>query len=302
MAAGAALAAKTAVASDEWQVARKTGRSRRAQQCCAPTRRTGWAALLTDGGVGVVDGREELAGGEGVEGAETGVELGRGDAALAVEPAEEMGGRAFSFERIAFEAGGNQVAIGVAPRLCTGHDVVEALDARVGAAQTIKTVAAFAEVDGLAQGAGLEEVEVFQVGGLRRAGGAADGDGARHGGQALPGGQAGAKAANLIGQADVNNVAGFAATDEVERTEDDEAADRFTHGAGADANAAGEPGHGEAELELAFETAVADEMRIDGAVGDGQTQAREEKVLELFPKMFDIQFFCVSWRILRWSW
>jgi len=124
---------------------------------------------------------------------------------------------------------------------------------------------------------------------LRLAG--AGGDSAGHGGQARYRGQAGAKAANLIGQAHVNNVAGFAATDEAEHTEDDEAADRFTHGAGADANAAGEPGHGEAELELAFETAVADEMRIDGAVGDGQAQAREEKVLELFPKMLDIQFF-----------
>jgi hypothetical protein len=242
-------------------------------------------SLGVNGGVGVEDGRGELAGGEGVEGAETGVEFGGGDAALAVEPAEKMGGGTLSFEGIAFEAGGNQVAIGVAPRPGAGHDVVEALDARVGAAKTIKTMAAFAKVDGLAQGAGLEEVEVFQIGGLRRAGGAADGDGARYGGQA------GAKAANLIGQADVDDVAGFAATDEAERPEDDEAADRFTHGAGADANAAGEPGHGEAELELAFETAVADEMRIDGAVGDGQAQSREEKVLELYPKMLEIQFF-----------
>ena len=56
-----------------------------------------------------------LAGGEGVESAETGVEFGGGDAALAVEPAEEMGGGTLAFERIAFEAGGNQVAVGVAP-------------------------------------------------------------------------------------------------------------------------------------------------------------------------------------------
>src|SRR5260370_310100 len=117
------------------------------------------------------------------------------------------------------------------------------------------------------------------------AGRAGEGDRARHGGQA------GAKAANLIGQEHADDVAGFAATDEAERTEDDEATDRFTHGAGADADAAGKPGHGEAELELAFETAVAEEMRIDGAVGDGQAQAREEKVLELYPKMLDIQFF-----------
>jgi hypothetical protein len=86
-------------------------------------------------------------------------------------------------------------------------------------------------------------------------------------------------------------VAGFAATDEAEHTEDDEAADGFTHGAGADADTAGEPGHGEVKLVPAFETAVSDEMRIDGAVGDGKVEAREEEVLELYPKMFEIQFF-----------
>jgi hypothetical protein len=86
-------------------------------------------------------------------------------------------------------------------------------------------------------------------------------------------------------------VAGFAATDEAERTEDDEAADGFTDGAGADADAAGEPGHGKVELEPAFETGVAEEMKVDGAVGDGQAQAREENVRELYPKALEIQFF-----------
>jgi hypothetical protein len=51
--------------------------------------------------------------------------------------------------------------------LDAGHNVVEALDAGVGAAETIETMAAFAEVDGLAEGAGLEEVEGFEVGGCR---------------------------------------------------------------------------------------------------------------------------------------
>src|SRR5260370_11428732 len=32
-------------------------------------------------------------------------------------------------------------------------------------------------------------------------------------------------------------------------------------------------------------------MGIHGAVSDGQAQSREEKVLELYPKMLDIQFF-----------
>jgi hypothetical protein len=89
----------------------------------------------------------------------------------------------------------------------------------------------------------------------------------------------------------VNDVAEFAATDEAERTEDDEAADGFTDGAGADADAAGEPGHGEVELVPAFETAVADEMRIDGAVGDGQAKPGEEEVLELNPELLEVQFF-----------
>ncbi len=109
-----------------------------------PALRNAGAALAADGGVGVVDGRGELA---GVEGAETGVEFGGGQGALAVEQAEEIGGGTLSFQGIAFEAGGNQVAIGVAPGPGAGHDVVEALDARVGAAQTIKTMAAFAEVE-----------------------------------------------------------------------------------------------------------------------------------------------------------
>src|SRR5260370_1107267 len=117
---------------------------------------------------------------------------------------------------------------------------------------------------GGAGGGGLEDGGVSKIGGSGRGGGGGGGDGARHGGQA------GAKAANLIGQADVDDVAGFAATDEAERTEDDEAADRFTHGAGADANAAGEPGPGAAGLELACETAGAGEMRRDSAGGERQ--------------------------------
>src|SRR5258708_3730931 len=166
---------------------------------------------FVEGGVGVEEGRGELAGSEGVEGAKAGVEFGGGQAALAVEPAEKIGGGTLAFERIAFETGRNQVAIGVVPGAGAGHDVVEALDARVGAAQTIKTMAAFGEVDGLAQGAGLEEVELSQVGGWRRAGGADDGDGSRHGGQARYGGQGGAKAANLVGQEPLKKRAGLCA-------------------------------------------------------------------------------------------
>src|SRR5260370_21095535 len=50
-----------------------------------------------NGSSGVKQRRAELAGGEGVEGAEAGGEFGGGEAALAVQAAEEIIGRFFPF-------------------------------------------------------------------------------------------------------------------------------------------------------------------------------------------------------------
>jgi hypothetical protein len=258
-----------------------------------------------NGDVGVLDGRREFAGGEGVEAAETGVEFGGGEAAIAVERAEKVGGGLFPFLGIAFQTTGNQVEVGVAAGLDAGPDVVEALGVSVGAAQAIKTVTAFAKVDGVAQGAGLEEVEFFEVerrervgkrvqverrvevGGEGRVHGVAHIDCPRHGGQARICGE------HLLGQAHFEDVAGFAALDDAERAEDGEAAHGFADGAGADAESASEPGHGAVELELAFEARVANEIEIDGAVHDRQAQARVEKVSELHPEKFEVEFFGV---------
>ena len=60
----------------------------------------------------------------------------------------------------------------------------------------------------------------------------------------------------------------------------------------ANASAAGEPGHGKAEPELAFEAAVPHEIRVDGTVGGGEAELRDEMVLELFPDQFGVGFFC----------
>jgi hypothetical protein len=65
-------------------------------------------------------GRAEFAGGEGVEGAEAGGEFGGGEAALAVEAAEKIVGRLFSFPGVAFHAAGDQVAVGIAPNRACG--------------------------------------------------------------------------------------------------------------------------------------------------------------------------------------
>lgn len=62
-----------------------------------------------------VNRRPEFAGGEGVEGAEAAVEFGVGQAALAIEAAKKILGAGFTFGGIAFDAGGDEVAVGIAP-------------------------------------------------------------------------------------------------------------------------------------------------------------------------------------------
>ncbi len=62
----------------------------------------------------VNEGRAEFAGGEGVEGEEAGGEFEAGEAAFAIETTEEVGSGRLAFLGVALDAGGDQVAIGVA--------------------------------------------------------------------------------------------------------------------------------------------------------------------------------------------
>ena len=84
------------------------------------------AGLKTRHYRGLRQGRAEFAGGEGVEGAEASSEFGGGQAALAIEPAEKIIGRLFSFLGVAFHAARDQVAVGIAPRPRPRHDGVQA--------------------------------------------------------------------------------------------------------------------------------------------------------------------------------
>src|SRR6266852_8897060 len=89
-------------------------------------------------------GRAELAGGEGVEGAEAGGEFGGGQAAFSVKAAEKIVGGFFSFLRVAFHAARDQVAVRIAAQANLRHDVVEALHCRGGLAHAIEAMAALA--------------------------------------------------------------------------------------------------------------------------------------------------------------
>jgi hypothetical protein len=86
-------------------------------------------------------------------------------------------------------------------------------------------------------------------------------------------------------------VAGLAALHQAQDTTGDEAADSPAHRVVGETSTASEPGNGKAELKVSLETAMAKEMRIDGAVGDREAQTRNQKVLKLFPHLCGIQFF-----------
>src|SRR6267142_230983 len=176
-----------------------------------------------NGSSGVKKRRTELAGGEGVEGAEAGGEFGGGQAALAVEAAEKIVGRLFSFLGVAFHATGDQVAVGIAPQPRLRHDVVQALDRRGGPAQTVEALAALARVDGLSQRLAVQKVRFLEI--HRRAGARAFFLG---GGPAFDTIQP--HGANLAGQPHLDHVPQFAALDHAQGTVRDEAADRLTHG------------------------------------------------------------------------
>jgi len=217
--------------------------------------------------------RAEFADGEGVEGAEAIGEFGGGEALVAVEAAEEIARGPFALLRVALDAAGDEVAIGVAAKLDSRHDMIETLLRRGKPAQTVEAEAAFAGVDGLAKGASLQEVGILgkESGscGVRCTGAAVDADGVAAG-PGLGGNRAGQAGANLVRQADLDEMTDFGAFDQAQDAEGDETAHGFAGRSTGGADSASEPLNGEAEPELAFEAAVAQEMRIDGAVEGGE--------------------------------
>jgi hypothetical protein len=73
------------------------------------------------------------------------------------------------------------------------------------------------------------------------------------------------------------------ALDEAQNALVNEGAHGPTRGRGGEANAAGEPENGKAELELPFKARVAKEMVIDHALNEIEAQARHESIFDLFP-------------------
>jgi hypothetical protein len=159
--------------------------------------------------------RAELAGGERVEGAEAIGEFGGGEALFAVEAAEEVARGTFALLRVALDAARDEVAVRIAAETHARHNMIETLLRRGKPAQTVKTEAALAGVDGLAKHASLQQVGILERHslGVRRSGGAVD----AHGVATVPGlgGNRAAvdSGANLVGQADLDEMAGLGTFD-----------------------------------------------------------------------------------------
>ncbi len=92
--------------------------------------------------------RPELACGEILQRAEACVEFLRRQAALTVERAQKIADRTVGFARVAFDAAGNQVAVGIAAEAHARHHVVETLQFTGSVAKAVKASAAFAIVNG----------------------------------------------------------------------------------------------------------------------------------------------------------
>jgi hypothetical protein len=132
-------------------------------------------------------------------------------------------------------------------------------------------------MDGAAQSRMFQKVQLLEVAGAIGTEGA---------GVVWTGGDGG----NLLGQADLDQMARFAAFHEAQDAARDEPADGPAHGIAAETDTAGEPGNGKAELKLSFQAAVTEKMSIDDAVDSGQAETRRQ-VLELFPHPFGVGFF-----------
>ena len=80
--------------------------------------------LLDDDGWRGENGAE-IAGGERVQGAQAGVEFGRGQAAQAKEAAQKIFGGRFSLLGVAFDAAGDEIAVGIAASAGPRDNMVE---------------------------------------------------------------------------------------------------------------------------------------------------------------------------------
>lgn len=106
--------------------------------------------------------RLELSGSEGREGAQAAGEFGISETALAVKETEKVFAGAFAFLGVAFDAGRDEVAMGVAAAVNARDNVIEAPRAGREATETVEAQAALTRMDEFAKRPHFEEVDVLE--------------------------------------------------------------------------------------------------------------------------------------------
>jgi len=192
---------------------------------------------------------------------------------------EKIFGAAVFFQRVAFRTTGNQVAIGVATHADLRKHMVKAARFRAEPAGAVKAAPAVAAVDGLAQFPGLQKIGFLEAG---RADWASIAPGCH---------LARANRGNLLGQAHVHQVARSGAFEQTQSAFGNEAADDPARDPGGYVGAAGQPADGKAQLRLAFEGAVPQQMKIYRALDHREAQPRHRQVYQLFPHVYGVEVF-----------
>ncbi len=219
----------------------------------------------------------ELAGRKRFDRSQPSSEFGGRQTPVAVERAQKTLCRGFSFQCVAFCAGGNDVAVRIAAPPHLRYHMIEAAHPGGQPPQTIEAHAAFARMNGLPQRLRLQEIhllEVARAGPPRRAAR----DSIRTDGT------------NLAGQPDLDDVAGFRAFDQAQSPLGHQAPHRQAHGPGREAVAARKPKNRKAQPQPVFQPAMPQQMRIDGALGECEAQPRHQNIFELFPDEDSIGF------------
>lgn len=217
-------------------------------------------------------GWRELAGGEGVKGAEALGKFGGGQAAHAVEAAEIIRSRNPGFAHVAVEAAGDQIAIAARPVADLGHDVVQA-ELRPGdVPKAVKASPALAAMNRVAQvllGGEIQRLQIdFGAGAVETAG-----------------------RANFMGQKEFHDVAAVRPGSNTQGAFSSQAAESAARRGGIETERPGEPGNREAIPTAPLQAGVATQQGVRGALDHGEAQAGHEKVFEVFPGLFGVGFF-----------
>jgi hypothetical protein len=225
----------------------------------------------------VRQGRDQLAGREGVQRPKPPGEFASRQLALAEERPEKIVGAAGTFLRVAVPAAGDEITVRIVARLRARHDVVDTLHPRRELAQTIETTPALPRMDGMAQNFGVKEVLLLEV----------DPGNGRDCvvGRGLPS----EASENLFGQAHFRNMTRRAAFNQTQQAVVDEFAQGLPRRVPGHADTTGQPANGKPKLPLSFQAAMPQKVAIGGVVGGRQAQSRHEFVFQLSPNEFRIR-------------